>query len=247
MAAFVCLATCSLWAQEPRVHYMYPQGLPPGAIGGQQLQRGGPLPGYFQPVEIRAPQGVQISLAEGGRFSDPQKTPLRVGLLVGHVYRFAAVNVPLRAGVAVFPTIEMINRLYTPRGQELRFPVVIELTQEDLELAVQGKFVTRVVYLEDPNQALPARQDKEHQTWFDVGAGQDPLAAADAMGRPMAIVRLGGRVPEQQDAPDATFLFGCPPVMRLAPCPDAAPATTQRNAATTTAAKPAGSQGRTTR
>jgi len=227
-------------AQEPPVHFMVPQGLPPGAIGSQQLQRGGPLAGYFQPVEIRAPAGVLISLAEEGRFSTPAPAPLRLGLLVGQVYRFGLINVPLREGAELFPTIEVINRLYTPRGQETRFPVVIELTREDLSLALDGKLVTRVIYLEDPKRAVPVRQIDKGQGGFDVGPGQDPLTVADVLGRPMAIVRVGGRVPDQAQAPDPAFLFGCPPLLKFSPKAAAAPgpATARRAGAEAAASAP---------
>ena len=47
--------------------------MPPGAIGSLQLQRGGPLPGFFQPVEIKAPFGALISLAVDGQFDEPQR------------------------------------------------------------------------------------------------------------------------------------------------------------------------------
>ena len=216
MAAMLWLGAFSLVrGQQPAVHFWHPAGLPPGAIGGQQLARGGPLPGFFQPVEIRTPAKVLISLAEGGRFRDPTAGPIRVGLLVGQVYRLAAINLPNQPGVAVYPTIEIVDRLYTPRGMETRFPVQIELTREDLELAAQGKFVTRVVYVEDPQAALPAPATGD-QSWFDVAPGMDPLTVADSLGRPIAIVRMGGRVPDGGEV-DMGFLFGCPPVVNLPP------------------------------
>ena len=81
--------------------------------------------------------------------------------------------------------------------------------------------MTRVVYVEDPKAALPVQATGE-QSWFEVAPGMDPLVVADSLGRPIAIVRLGGRVPERE--PDAAFLFGCPPVMKLPPRPAAAPA-----------------------
>jgi len=220
MAALVCLATLSVAsAQQPPVHFWHPVGLPPGAIGSQQLQRGGPLPGFFQPVEITAPQGVMISLAEEGRFSNPQPAPLRAGLLVGQVYRLCAINLPFQPGVEVFPTIEVIDRLYAPRGLETRFPVRIDLPREDLEMAAQGKFVTRVVYVENPEAALPTQGIATEPSSFDVAPGMDPLVVADTLGRPIAVVRMGGRVPDQGAGPDMSFLFGCPPVLKLPPRP----------------------------
>jgi len=199
-------------AQQPGAHWQHQGVMPPGAIGSWQLQRGGPIPGYFQPVEIRVPEGASLSLSVDGRFEPVDGRSTRVGLLVGQVYRLAVFNIPFHAGLEVFPTIELIDRLYTPRGQERRFAIPIDLTQQDLELAVSGKFVTRVIYLEDPQNALPAREAGT-QNWFDAAPGQDPLVAADALGRPVAILRLGARVPSQTDRYTSEFFFGCPPMV----------------------------------
>jgi hypothetical protein len=198
-------------AQESSVHYLHHGIMPPGAIGSWQLQRGGPLPGFFQPVEIKAPAGASISLAVGNQFDPPQPAPRRAGMLIGSVYRLRVINIPQAEGLEVFPTIEVIDRLYAPADQQVRFAIPIELSQEDLELALDGKFVTRVIYLEDPRSASPVRSNPASQTWFDVGVGRDPLAVADGLGRPVAILRLGGRMPDL--GADPGFYFGSPPWM----------------------------------
>lgn len=219
LVVLLCLGPAGfLSAQGPGVHFSHQGIMPPGAIGSQQLQRGGPLPGFFQSVEIKAPSGVLISLAEEGGFVVAQRAPVSVGLLIGQVYRLRVMNIPLNGGAEVFPTIEVIDRLYTPRGQERRFPIEIELTLEDLELALAGKFVTRVIYLEDPLSALPIPGDRsKEQNWFEAGAGRDPLAMADELGRPVAILRLGARLPDTTNGPDMNFLFGCPPLVKYPP------------------------------
>jgi hypothetical protein len=187
--------------------------MPPGAIGSRQLQRGGPLPGYFQPVDIKTPEGVLISLAVDGNFTQPRKTPLKAGMLIGQVYRLRVMNIPHREGLEIFPTIEVIDRLYPPAGQELRFAIPVQLTREEIEMALAGKFVTRVIYLEDPDYALPTSEGPQGQSWYQVGPGSDPLAMADSLGRPVAILRLGGRLPADTRVPDPRFLFGCPPLV----------------------------------
>lgn len=204
-------------AQAPDVHYLHQGAMPPGAIGSLQLERGGPLPGYFQPVEIKAPQGALISLAAEGAFSEPRSAPTRVGMLIGQVYRLRVTNIPLEPGREVFPTVEIIDRLYSPRGQEVRFPIPVELTLQDIRMALDGKFVTRVIYLEDPQSALPVRQDIGGQNWFEARPGQDPLAVADGFGRPVAILRLGARMPSYPEGPDMQFLYGCPPYVQYPP------------------------------
>jgi hypothetical protein len=220
MWVFLCLGTAAvLSAQGPGVHYLHHGAMPPGAIGSRQLQRGGPLPGYFQPVEIEAPDGASISLASQGTFTPPQQAPLKVGFLIGQVYRLKVMKIPLQPGMEVFPTVEIIDRLYAPVDQQQRFSIPIELTREDLQLALSGKFVTRVIYLEDPRQALPVQQDPSGQHWFEVGAGKDPLAEADALGRPVAILRLGARLPDNPEMPDEKFLYSCPPYVQFAQAP----------------------------
>jgi hypothetical protein len=137
-------------------------------------------------------------------------------MLIGQVYRVRVMKIPRHLGMEVFPTIEVVDRLYTPAGQEQRFAIPVELTQEDLEMALAGKFVTRVIYLEDPRNALPVGQDPKAANWFDIGPRRDPLAVADALGRPVAILRMGGRLPDSERGPDMSYLFGCPPFLQYA-------------------------------
>ena len=223
MVVVMCLWLAgSLLAQQPPVHYWHQGSMPPGAIGSQQLQRGGPLPGFFQPVMIKAPPGVLVSPAEAGGFHELSRAPVTVGLLIGQVYRFRVMNIPMNAGLEVFPTIEVIDRLYAPQGQAQRFPIVVQLTAEDLREALDGKFVTRVIYLEDPQWAVPYQEPPEGQNWFDVGPGKDPLAIADGLGRPVAILRLGARLPGDGGVPAMDFLFGCPPLVKY-PSGEASP------------------------
>jgi hypothetical protein len=227
-------------AQEATMHYWHQGVMPPGAIGSRQLQRGGPLAGFFQPVEIKAPAGVSISLAVENQFGPPQKAPCRVGLLIGSVYRLRVTNIPLpqAEGMEIFPSIEIIDRTYAPADQQVRFAIPVEIAQEDIDLAMNHKFVTRVIYLEDPHNALPTRSGS-NQSWFEAAPNRDPLVVAYELGRPVAILRLGARVPDQ--GPDPNFYFGSPawvaypprtaaeakPVRETAPARPAAPAEKQ--------------------
>jgi hypothetical protein len=136
-----------------------------------------------------------------------------VGLAIGPVYRFGVTEIPGNPGMEVFPTIEMIDRTYPPPGQSLRFPVPVELTLDELQMAADGKFITRVIYVEDPHLALPVAEKPDSETrWFDVRPGEDPLVTADGLGRPIAILRLGGRTPENEAA-DPAFIYGAPPAV----------------------------------
>ncbi len=143
------------------------------------------------------------SFAVGTTFADPIAPDGLVGLLVGSTYRFRIENIPYNEGRELYPTIRLLGRLNPPPGKETEFPIVVDLTQEDLELALAGKFVTRVVYLESPTSASPVRSD-ENRISQDVPQGSDPLAVAETLGRPIAVVRIGSRIP------DPTAFFGSP-------------------------------------
>jgi hypothetical protein len=188
-------------AQERPVHWLNAGAMPPGAIGSLRLERGGPVSGYFQPVRIRAPQGARIALAMENGFSATQSNESLVGFQIGSVYRLKVTNIPANEGVEIFPTVEVIDRTYPPPGLALRYPIPIELAQDDLELAARGAFVTRVIYIEDPELALPiARKADDELPWMDAPAGEDPLVTADRNGRPVAILRIGSRAPSPQAA-----------------------------------------------
>jgi hypothetical protein len=196
-------------AQQGGGHSPYPVGLPVGAVGQGTLLQPLPMRGYFQPIRFNLPEGTSLALAENGTFVPPQKAPMQVGLLVGHVYRFQITEIPYNSGLELYPTIEIINRLYPPPGKENEFPVEVEITLEDMELALSGRLVTRVIYLEDPLSALPTQGEEHIILSRELEPTQNPLIAAKQYGRPMAILRMGNRQPTPEEiGPD--FLFGSP-------------------------------------
>lgn len=207
----------SLWAQNPNVHYQHEASMSPGAIGSWRLRQGGPLPGYVQPVEIRTPEKSRVALAVEGRFGPLLGDSVHAGMLVGAVYRLRVTNIDQHPEEEVYPTVEIIDRTYPPLGHEIQFPIVIEIPQDDIELALRGRMVTRVVYLENPLEALPRYIPPREQQWHQVAPGRDPLLAADELGRPMAIVRLGGRIPDDTASPPPEFMYGSPPVWVFPP------------------------------
>lgn len=223
LTAFALLAdlalVATLTAQPPPVHYQHRADHPPGFVGGQQLLRGGPREGYFQPVQIIVPEGTLVAAPTAGSFGESQKDSLLLGMQIGHVYRLKVGNIAFREGEEVYPTIELVDRLYPPPGQATRFPIPIELTAEELALALDGHYVTRVIYVEDPKTAVPVTEMPRKQRYFEVGQTDDPLQIADQLGRPVAILRMGSRIPDAVGG-EAPFLYNSPPVLQFdAPAP----------------------------
>ena len=220
--ALICITTVFALptaAQEPSsVHdqHFRDSGLhPPGQVGQGLLSRGGPIPGYFQPIEVRAPQGTQLAFVANGQFGPSLLAPTKAGMLIGAVYRMKITNIPGLEGVEVFPSIEVINRIYPPRGLEAKFAIPIQLSLREIKMAVQGFYVTRVIYLEDPTNPIPVDEPIGRQRTLDISYTEDPLHVADKLGRPVAILRIGSRYP-QLNAQTRRFMFSSPPIQIIA-------------------------------
>jgi hypothetical protein len=210
LMAFTLCGSSHVVAQQRPVHRLLRSDMPSGALGAARLARNGSTIGYQQPVRIKVPQGATVAIAGDGDFSI-HSTVLQVGLLVGQPYRLRISDIPQHDGQMLYPSIEVLDRLHPPAGQKDRFPIPVEITQDDLELALRGSMVVRVIYLENPERAFPEREDSQQRS-VDVLPSEDPLHVADDLGRPMAILRLGSRVPLDTEG-DGEFCFGSPPVV----------------------------------
>lgn len=190
---------------------------PPGSLGFKsRIAHEGIGDDFFQAVRIIVPPGARVNPVHSSESVDraPNST---FGLNVGRPYRFVVSNIPLLQDLPLYPSIELIDRTYPPRGMEVRFAIPIELSAEDLRAAAHGSYIERVVYIEDPDLALPIATKRDSaQRVFDVAESEDPLAVASTLGRPVAVVRLGSIAPGPH-GPDDRFSFGSPPVQHLEP------------------------------
>jgi len=215
MVLMAGLTSGSAWTQQPTpLHELSHIKMAPGEIAFNALVANPQWISQIQPVRVRIPDDAVVSIWNGDGFVPTQNHEPVIGLSVGPVARIKVGFAVPGKHLEVYPSIELINRLNPPEGLAVRFPVEVVLTQDDLLKAQQGRLVTRVVYLENPETALPYRQQAGEQDSFDVGEREDPLSAASRLGRPIAIVRLGSRVPTEVEL-DRAFHFGGAPVQEF--------------------------------
>ncbi|MCA9132969.1 MAG: hypothetical protein KDA45_07430 [Planctomycetales bacterium] len=203
-----------------KIHYLLDSKQAPGVVASAQVARGARGVGTFQAVSVSGPPGLQVALARDAQFLPPLDAPVISGMLVGGVYRLRVTQIPFRPGEELYPTVEIIDRIYPPLGREHRFPIPIVLTEEDLRLALDGALVSRVIYLEDSEIAEPVATSADSQTVVNVPTSDNALQVADQLGRPVAILRIGSRVPMDLNGDLTDFLYGCPPWVPLIRAPD---------------------------
>ena len=194
-------------------HPLMSAGMPPGQVAtahvASDIHHGATLINHIQPVRIVLPDEARASMPVGHGYSESE-TDLQMGLMVGPVYRFRITGVPLAEGAELYPTLEIIDRTYPPPGMALQYPIRIDIDREDLDAALNGQMVTRVVYLEDTETASTLPQDDSPSRPMESGMGEDPLDLADALGRPVAILRIGSVLPPSNPELLHRFHFGFP-------------------------------------
>ncbi len=156
------------------------------------------LPPEVQIVRFQGPPGVRVEVLgpppEGVPVGDGHGLAT-VGLRVGVGYQLRLSNLPDRPGVELFPYVELVGHLHRPPGVDpAKFPIRVQFTLDDFDDVIdRSRLVTQVVYLEDPEQALPMPLPKDEIPVVSLSPVEPPIKVASALGRVMAIVRIGTR------------------------------------------------------
>ncbi len=193
----------------PVNHLEHVHNLPPA----EQLMEpgpgvGGPGPGVMVPpilppmplqasqIAFVGPDGLAIAwdvTAPGAFDSEPLIAPARYNFPQGAIYRLKLTNIPGRAGVELYPTLEVAPT--TPRTDAYlaHNAIPIQFTEEDLDQVLSGNFVTKVIYLPDAQFQELALAGVETLVSTRLDPGVDPIVEADRRGTILAIIRIGNK------------------------------------------------------
>jgi hypothetical protein len=174
-----------------------PGGCPCGGGPGDGVGIAGGMSGMgSSQIAFLGEEGIQISWDVSGAAifdSTPLVTPGRQDFAQGAIYRLRLSNIPGRAGVELFPTLEVAP--VTPRTDAFlaHSPIPVQFTEEDFDQVLSGNFVTKVIYLPDPEFQELALSGVETLVSTRLDPGVDPIAEADRRGSILAIVRIGNK------------------------------------------------------
>ena len=145
-------------------------------------------------VEVLAPAPKPVPIGDAGGIAT-------VGLDRGVGYRLRLTNITERPGAELFPVIEVVGHLHRPAEIDpAKYPIRVVFSNEDLwDVVDHGRLVTKVIYLEEPEQAIPLKLPKDQIPVVTLNPTEQPLKVAQALGRVMAIVRIGGRRPTVEE------------------------------------------------
>jgi len=155
-----------------------------------------PAPTPTVQVMFTKPEGMQVrwDVMQTGAFdSMPIVVPGRQNFPQNAIYRLKVANLKKIPGVELYPTIEIGP--VAPRSEAFLAlnAIPVQFTDKDLDEVMAGNFVTKVVYLPDPEfqELALAGVDTLVSTRLDPGV--DPITEADRRGAILAIVRLGNK------------------------------------------------------
>ena len=182
---------------------------------------GGPGPGVMMPETIpvpafcagatiptvqvlfNQPQSMKIlyDVAGDSTFtSDPLVVPGRLEFAQGGIFRLKLTDIQGREGVELYPTIEVGTASYRTAAYLAHNAIAIQFTEEDLDQALSSNFVTKVIYLPDPEFQGDAISGIDTLVSTRLEPGLDPIVEADRRGSILAIIRLGNKDIEMSSA-----------------------------------------------
>jgi len=182
-----------------------PGGPGMGGMGGQPGRR---FPNVRSQVTFLDPRDMKISWQtsagpNGEKVYAPGLTvPDRYNFLQGYIYRLKLTDVAGRAGVTLYPTIEVAPSTPATDAYLTHNAIPVQFTAEDFDQVVDGgNFVTKVIYLPDPKYQELAIAGVETLVSTRLEPGVDPILEADKRGTILLIVRLGGINLEMNNGP----------------------------------------------
>jgi hypothetical protein len=158
-----------------------------------------PVPLNRSQISFAGPAGMRVmydSSGQGFFDSEPLVTPAREDFPQGAIYRLKLTDVPGRPGDEYYPTLEIGPT--TPRIEAYlaHNAVPIQFSGQDFDQVQSGNFVTKVIYLPDPEYQQLALAAIETLVSTRLDPGVDPIQEADRRGAILAIVRLGNKIIE---------------------------------------------------
>ena len=147
-------------------------------------------------IKFVGPEGMTVhwDVSMPGAFdSQPLVCPGRYCFPQGAIYRLKLASIPGRPGVELYPTLEVGPVMPRTEAFLAHNTIPVQFTPEDFDQVLSGNFVTKVIYLPDPEFQELALAGVETLVSTRLDPGVDPIVEADRRGAILAIVRLGDK------------------------------------------------------
>jgi uncharacterized repeat protein (TIGR01451 family) len=179
-------------------------------------------------VRLTGPAGTKVTLYPGTPANQRYEAPVVVGLRPGYCYRVQFSDLPGFPGLDLYPTLEVRGSLVlSGKLKAADHPAPVVLDDHDLQQIAAGAYITKIIYLEHPEKAVPVASTPDQPITWEARPGQDPMEIARENGRPVLILRVGQRTPTAEEllcgsVPETVAMPGAGPLGQP-PAPPAIP------------------------
>lgn len=142
------------------------------------------------------PDDLQVSwdVSGVGQYdSVPLIVPGRQNFGQGGIYRLKVTNIQGRPGVSLYPTLEIGTASPRTSAYLAHAAIPIQFTQEDFDQVAAANYVTKVIYVPDPEYQELALAGVDTLVSTRLDPGVDPITEADRRGAILAILRIGNK------------------------------------------------------
>ncbi|MCL2303822.1 MAG: hypothetical protein FWC43_00600 [Planctomycetaceae bacterium] len=147
-------------------------------------------------IQFLGPDGIIINyeVSMHGMFdSEPLVCPAVHNFAQGAVYRLKLSNIPSLPGRDLYPTIEIAPTFARTQAFLAHNMVPVEFTDNDFDQVAAGNFITKVVYLPNPEFQSIATAGVGTLVNTQLEPGVDPIVEAENRGAILAVIRIGNK------------------------------------------------------
>ncbi|MEM7558402.1 MAG: serine/threonine-protein kinase [Planctomycetota bacterium] len=130
---------------------------------------------------------------KSGTVAKQVKAPSRKNLEQDEVYRLEISGIPGHEGLTLSPTLEVRAASPATSAYLQHNAVPFEITADDLDQVGGGKFVTKVIYLPNPDSQTEAIGGVATLVSYRLDLGIDPVKEAELDGNILLILRMGSK------------------------------------------------------
>ena len=147
-------------------------------------------------IMFARPAGMEVfwDVTGSGQFSStPLIAPGRANFRQAGLYRLKITNIEGHEGVELYPSLEVGPANPRTMAFLAHNTIPVQLTVDDINQVMSGNFVTKVIYLPDPEFQELAVAGVETLVSTRLDPGVDPVDEADRRGVILAILRAGNK------------------------------------------------------
>lgn len=178
----------------------------PGVLNASSRMGAGNAGAVYGPFGAVVNQSVQVlfdkpemmnvawDVSGVGRYdSVPLIVPGRQNFAQGGIFRLKISAIEGRPGMELYPTLEIGAATQRTSAYLAHAAIPIQFTQEDFDQVAAANFVTKVIYVPDPEYQELALAGVDTIVSTRLDPGVDPITEADRRGSILAIIRMGNK------------------------------------------------------